>query len=154
MALWAFYGSRGQGPRVREPATKPVGKPDARHGRVRLDARGWETGRRCAAVPAPIRDATVAHALCVPRRHCWRRSLRFALVERFSSSAGLAVCSARWVQLAIDPDQCLASRAFVGRRVVTGLADRRATTAAVLPAQPKGVAKSGDAAHTSVCATA
>ena len=58
MAFWAFYGSRGHGPRVREPAMKPVGKPDARNGHVRFDERGWETGRPLASVPAPISDST------------------------------------------------------------------------------------------------
>jgi len=58
MVLWAFSGSGGQGPRVREPAMKPAGKPDARNGHVRFDERGWETGRPLASVPAPILDST------------------------------------------------------------------------------------------------
>ena len=58
MALWAFYGSRGHGPRVRESEMKPAGKPDARNGHVRFDERGWETGRPLASVPAPILDST------------------------------------------------------------------------------------------------
>ena len=45
--------------RVREPAMKAVGKPDAGNRHVRFDERGWETGRRArASVPAPILDST------------------------------------------------------------------------------------------------
>jgi hypothetical protein len=44
---------------LREPMTNPVGKPDAGNRHVRFDERGWETGRRCASVPAPILDSTV-----------------------------------------------------------------------------------------------
>ena len=58
MARWGSYDSRGQEPRVRESAMKPVGKPDARNGHVRFDERGRETGRRSASVPAPVLDST------------------------------------------------------------------------------------------------
>ena len=46
------------GRRCREPAVKPVGKPDAGNPHVRFDERGWETGRRSASAPAPILDST------------------------------------------------------------------------------------------------
>src|SRR2546430_12815366 len=47
LASWGYCNSAE--PRrslVRESAVKPVGKPDALIGHVRLDERGWETGRR------------------------------------------------------------------------------------------------------------
>jgi hypothetical protein len=46
MDPWAFIacGARLEAS-VREPATKPVGKPDAGNPHVRFDERGWETGR-------------------------------------------------------------------------------------------------------------
>jgi hypothetical protein len=65
MAPWVSYGSRDHGPRVREPAMKPVGRPDAPNGHVRFDERGWETGSRLTAAPAPILDST-ALASSVP----------------------------------------------------------------------------------------
>jgi hypothetical protein len=37
---------------------KPVGKPDAENPHVRFDERGWETGRRMIAAPAPVLDST------------------------------------------------------------------------------------------------
>src|SRR3989442_8806622 len=69
MARWGSYDSRGQEPRVRESAMKPVGKPDARNGHVRFDERGRETGRRLTSVPAPVLDST-----CAGLQSRWRDS--------------------------------------------------------------------------------
>ena len=46
MAFAAYFACGRRLVRVREPMTKPDGKPDARNGHVRFDERGWETGRR------------------------------------------------------------------------------------------------------------
>jgi len=62
MGSLGSYDSRGQEPRGRESAMKPVGKPDARNGHVRFDERGRETGRRSASVPAPVLDSTCGGA--------------------------------------------------------------------------------------------
>ena len=82
MALWVFYGSRGQEPRVREPATKPVGKPDARNGHVRFDERGWETGRRYASVPALILDSTTSAPVETGERNESRPTLVVRMTPR------------------------------------------------------------------------
>src|SRR6266704_4488775 len=65
MARWGSSDSRGQEPRVRESAMKPVGKPDARNGHVRFDERGRETGRPPVRLlgTAPFLDST-DHAGC------------------------------------------------------------------------------------------
>ena len=61
---WACSGCGiGLVARVREPAMKSVGKPDAANPHVRFDERGGETGRRPqASVPAPNLDSTEAIA--------------------------------------------------------------------------------------------
>ena len=46
MGNWEWRGFKGRGARVRESAAKAVGNPDAGNRDVRIDERGWETGRR------------------------------------------------------------------------------------------------------------
>jgi len=59
MGNWEYTDSRVRYVSlVRESAMKSVGKPDAGNRHVRFDERGWETGRRCSSVPAPILDST------------------------------------------------------------------------------------------------
>src|SRR5579875_1996956 len=48
----------------REPAMKPVGKPDAGNPHVRFDERGGETG--CLRNTAPLLDSTVKPFLLPP----------------------------------------------------------------------------------------
>ncbi len=59
----SFIERRRTKAHVREPATKPVGKPDAGNPHVRFDERGRETGRSQRPAPAPGLDSTAGSAL-------------------------------------------------------------------------------------------
>src|SRR5450755_1075214 len=58
-APWACYDPANAATRAscREPATKPVGKPDAGNPHVRFDERGGETDR--SRDTAPLLDSTL-----------------------------------------------------------------------------------------------
>src|SRR5450755_68120 len=66
-APWACCSSASAAMLVpcREPATKPVGKPDAGNPHVRFDERGGETDRSRGTAPLLDSTAKIAHSYTV-----------------------------------------------------------------------------------------